>query len=49
MSALKRSEVPQKDRRSSDAWFSLVEQQNICRILNTADYCHRTATQVGIR
>jgi hypothetical protein len=49
MSALKRNEVPQKDRRSSDAYFSPVEQQNVCRILNTADYCHRTATQASLR
>ena len=48
MSALRHNEVPQKDRRSLEARFSIVEQQSICRILNTADYCHRTATQVGI-
>lgn len=46
--ALKRTEVPLKDRKSTDTRFNISEQQTTCRILNTADYCHRTAVQVRL-
>lgn len=44
--ALKRTEPPLKDRKSADSRFSPSEQLATCRVLNTADYCHRTAMQV---
>ncbi|KAG8808829.1 Vacuolar protein sorting-associated protein 53, partial [Serendipita sp. 399] len=44
--ALRRKEPVTKDRKSSENRYSSLEQHDICRILNTADYCHRTAIQL---
>jgi len=46
MAALRRVDIPPRDRKSTDNRFNPADQQTVCRILNTADYCHRTALQV---
>jgi vacuolar protein sorting-associated protein 53 len=48
MGSLKYSDLPLKDRKTLDFNLTLAEQRNTCRILNTADYCHRTALQVSL-
>jgi hypothetical protein len=48
MGSLKYSDLPLKDRKPLDFNLTLAEQRNTCRILNTADYCHRTALQVSL-
>ncbi|CAG7854625.1 Vacuolar protein sorting-associated protein 53 AltName: Full=GARP complex subunit vps53 [Serendipita indica DSM 11827] len=46
MPALRRHDIPSQVRKSADSRLNPTEQRDICRILNTADYCHRTATQL---
>ncbi|KAG8859608.1 Vacuolar protein sorting-associated protein 53 [Serendipita sp. 411] len=46
LQALRRKEPVAKDRKSSETRYSALEQRDVCRILNTADYCHRTALQL---
>lgn len=46
MTALRRVDIPPRDRKSTDVRFNAADQQTVCRVLNTADYCHRTALQV---
>lgn len=46
MSALRRVDIPPRDRKSTDVRFNAADQQTVCRVLNTADYCHRTALQL---
>jgi len=43
---MKRPELLSRERKSIDNRFSIQGVQMACTVLNTADYCHNTATEV---
>lgn len=43
---MKRPELLSRDRKSTDTRFNIHGMQMACTVLNTADYCHNTATEV---
>lgn len=43
---MKRPELLSRERKSMDTRFSVHSMQMACTVLNTADYCHNTATEV---
>jgi len=43
---MKRPELLSRERKSMDNRFSIQGVQMACTVLNTADYCHNTATEV---
>jgi hypothetical protein len=43
---MRRPELLSRERKSIDTRFSIHGVQMACTVLNTADYCHNTATEV---